>query len=60
MLHLGDAAAALGDADEARRHWEYAAAVCEEVGDAEAQAAVDARLADEGRPAATSEPAGAG
>ncbi|RKN37828.1 tetratricopeptide repeat protein [Micromonospora endolithica] len=44
LLHLGDAAAALGDPGEARRHWVDAAVVCEEAGDAEGQAAADDRL----------------
>ncbi|SCL72352.1 tetratricopeptide repeat protein [Micromonospora peucetia] len=51
LLHLGDAAAALGDADEARRHWADAAGVCEEAGDADAQAAADARLVGSDAPA---------
>ncbi|MER7894404.1 tetratricopeptide repeat protein [Micromonospora sp. NPDC094482] len=45
QLYLGDAAAALDDPDEAHRHWVDAAAICEEVGDAEGQAAADTRLA---------------
>jgi hypothetical protein len=44
LLHLGDAAAALGDTAEARRHWADAATVCEEARDADGQAAADARL----------------
>ncbi|KXK59370.1 hypothetical protein AWW66_24630 [Micromonospora rosaria] len=47
LLYLGDAAAALDDHAEARRHWADAAAVCEEVGDAAGQAAADARLVDD-------------
>ncbi|MFC3505726.1 hypothetical protein ACFOOK_32850 [Micromonospora krabiensis] len=56
LLYLGDAAAALGDPDEAHRHWVDAAGVCEEVGDAEGQAAADARLTPD-EPAADDEPA---
>ncbi|MGW3606601.1 tetratricopeptide repeat protein [Micromonospora sp. NPDC005161] len=48
LLYLGDAAAALGDRAEARRHWADAAAVAEEVGDADGQAAADSRLEDDG------------
>ncbi|MFI7519607.1 tetratricopeptide repeat protein [Micromonospora globbae] len=44
LLYLGDAADALGDPDEARRHWVDAAAVCEAVGDTAGQTAADARL----------------
>lgn len=51
LLHLGDAAAALDDADEARRHWADAAGVCEEAGDADGQAAADARLVGSDAPA---------
>ncbi|MGN9767891.1 tetratricopeptide repeat protein [Micromonospora sp. SD12] len=51
LLHLGDAAAALGDAEEARRHWADAAGVCEEAGDVEGQAAADARLVGSDAPA---------
>ncbi|MEU6078328.1 hypothetical protein [Micromonospora sp. NPDC047074] len=51
LLHLGDAAAALGDADEARRHWADAANVCEEARDADGQAAADARLVGSDTPA---------
>ncbi|MER7475151.1 hypothetical protein, partial [Micromonospora sp. NPDC000018] len=51
LLHLGDAAAALGDADEARRHWVDAATVCEEARDADGQAAADARLVGSDAPA---------
>ncbi|MBQ0902332.1 tetratricopeptide repeat protein [Micromonospora sp. U21] len=47
LLYLGDAAAALGDPAEARRHWADAAAVAEEVGDADGQAAADSRLGDD-------------
>ncbi|PZG22424.1 hypothetical protein C1I95_05365 [Micromonospora craterilacus] len=50
LLHLGDAVAALGDDDEARRHWVDAAAICEEAGDDEGQRAADARLAGERAP----------
>ncbi|MEU9510934.1 tetratricopeptide repeat protein [Micromonospora sp. NPDC048170] len=50
LLHLGDAAAALGDADEARRHWADAAGVCEEAGDTDAGAAADARLMGDDAP----------
>ncbi|TDC77902.1 tetratricopeptide repeat protein [Micromonospora sp. KC606] len=50
LLYLGDAAATLGDWDEARRHWADAAAVCEAVRDAEGQVAADARLAGERLP----------
>ncbi|MEV1333765.1 tetratricopeptide repeat protein [Micromonospora costi] len=54
LLYLGDAAAALGDPEEARRHWVDAAAVCEGVGDTEGQAAADGRLSpDEPAPAET-------
>ncbi|MEU7998368.1 tetratricopeptide repeat protein [Micromonospora sp. NPDC049060] len=51
LLHLGDAAAALDDADEARRHWADAAGVCEEAGDVDGQAAADARLVGSDAPA---------
>ncbi|MER7442652.1 tetratricopeptide repeat protein [Micromonospora avicenniae] len=44
LLYLGDAAAALDDPDEARRHWVDAAAICEAVGDGPGQSAADARL----------------
>ncbi|MER7457678.1 tetratricopeptide repeat protein [Micromonospora sp. NPDC126480] len=47
LLYLGDAADVLGDADEARRHWVDAAAVCEAAGDGDGQAAADARLGGE-------------
>ncbi|MDO3704931.1 tetratricopeptide repeat protein [Micromonospora sp. C28SCA-DRY-2] len=51
LLYLGDAAAALGDPDEARRHWVDAAAICEAARDAEGQAEADARLAGVDAPA---------
>ncbi|MEH0974493.1 tetratricopeptide repeat protein [Micromonospora sp. CPCC 205546] len=51
LLHLGDAAAALGDDEEARRHWADAAGVCEEAADADGQAAADARLMGSEAPA---------
>ncbi|MEH1100829.1 tetratricopeptide repeat protein [Micromonospora sp. CPCC 205561] len=51
LLHLGDAAAALGDAEQARRHWTEAAGVCERARDADGRAAADARLASGGTPA---------
>ncbi|GIJ80983.1 Tetratricopeptide repeat-containing protein [Micromonospora phaseoli] len=44
LLHLGDAAAALGDDDEARRHWADAAVICEAAGDDDARQAADAGL----------------
>ncbi|WP_330467564.1 tetratricopeptide repeat protein [Micromonospora zamorensis] len=44
LLYLGDAAAALGDHADARRHWADAAAVAEEVSDDQGLAAADARL----------------
>ncbi|GIJ29941.1 hypothetical protein Vqi01_51030 [Micromonospora qiuiae] len=50
LLHLGDAAAALGDDDEARRHWVDAATICEAAGDSDGQQAADARLAGEPHP----------
>jgi tetratricopeptide (TPR) repeat protein len=43
LLYLGDAAQALGRADEARRHWDDAAGVCEAVRDAAGLAAAEAR-----------------
>ncbi|WP_328417257.1 tetratricopeptide repeat protein [Micromonospora sp. NBC_00389] len=46
LLYLGDAAAELGDRAEARQHWADAAAVAEEVDDAEGLAAADSRLED--------------
>ncbi|MCO1594325.1 tetratricopeptide repeat protein [Micromonospora sp. RHAY321] len=46
LLYLGDAAAELGDRSEARRHWADAAAVAEEVDDADGLAAADRRLDD--------------
>ncbi|MDG4797624.1 tetratricopeptide repeat protein [Micromonospora sp. WMMD1082] len=50
LLHLGDAAAALGDDDEARRHWVDAAAICELAGDEDGQRVADARLGGERSP----------
>ncbi|WFE42837.1 tetratricopeptide repeat protein [Verrucosispora sp. WMMD1129] len=47
LLHLGDAAAALGDHEEARGHWADAAAICEVAGDDDGQQAADARLGGE-------------
>lgn len=47
LLYLGDACAALGDRADARRHWADAAAVAEEVADAQGLAAADARLEDD-------------
>ncbi|MFI7490216.1 tetratricopeptide repeat protein [Micromonospora echinaurantiaca] len=51
LLYLGDAAAALGDPDEARGHWVDAAAICEAARDAEGQAEADARLTEVDAPA---------
>ncbi len=50
LLHLGDAAAALGDDREARQHWVDAAAICEAAGDDDGQQAADARLSGERAP----------
>jgi tetratricopeptide (TPR) repeat protein len=44
MLYLGDTAKVLDVPDEARRHWEAAAEVCEKAGDADGAAAARARL----------------
>jgi hypothetical protein len=44
LLYLGDAAALLGRADEARQHWADGADVCEAAGDTEGATAADRRL----------------
>ncbi|MFC4016970.1 hypothetical protein ACFOW4_03295 [Micromonospora sp. GCM10011542] len=53
LLYLGDAAAALGDRDEALRHWADAAGVCEEVGDTDGESAAEHRLDDPDDPLVT-------